>query len=33
MEPYHELYEEPQPDLIIEHLRDLLTLLPKAGRQ
>jgi FMN phosphatase YigB (HAD superfamily) len=30
---YNELYEEPQPDLIIEHLHDLLTLLPKAGRQ
>ncbi len=30
---YKELYEEPQPDLIIQHLHDLLTLLPKAGRQ
>jgi putative hydrolase of the HAD superfamily len=30
---YREWYEEPQPDLIIQHLRDLLTLLPKAGRQ
>ena len=30
---YNELYEEPQPDLIIEHLQDLLTFLPKAGQQ
>ena len=30
---YNELYEEPQPDLIIENLRDLLGLLPKAGQQ
>jgi FMN phosphatase YigB (HAD superfamily) len=30
---HKELYEEPQPDLIIQHLHDLLTLLPKAGRQ
>jgi FMN phosphatase YigB (HAD superfamily) len=30
---YNELYEEPQPDLIIEHLHDLLSFLPKAGPQ
>ena len=30
---YNELYEKPQPDLIIEHLHDLLTFLPKAGQQ
>jgi FMN phosphatase YigB (HAD superfamily) len=30
---YNTLYVEPQPDLIIEHLHDLLTFLPKAGRQ
>jgi FMN phosphatase YigB (HAD superfamily) len=30
---YKALYEEPQPDLTIEHLHDLLTFLPKAGQQ
>jgi FMN phosphatase YigB (HAD superfamily) len=30
---YNEFYEEPQPDLIIEHLHDLLAFLPKAGQQ
>src|SRR5262249_21715044 len=30
---YPKLHEVPQPDLIIEHLSDLLTLLPKAGQQ
>jgi FMN phosphatase YigB (HAD superfamily) len=30
---YNELYEEPQPDLIIERIQDLLNFLPKAGRQ
>jgi FMN phosphatase YigB (HAD superfamily) len=30
---YNGLYEKPQPDLIIEHLQDLLTFLPKAGQQ
>jgi HAD superfamily hydrolase (TIGR01549 family) len=29
---YNELYEEPQPDLTIEHLHNLLTFLPKAGQ-
>ena len=30
---YNEWYEEPRPDLIIEHLHDLLSFLPKAGPQ
>jgi FMN phosphatase YigB (HAD superfamily) len=30
---YNDLYEEPQPDLIIEHIQDLLAFLPKAGQQ
>ena len=30
---YNGLYETAQPDLIIEHLHDLLTFLPKAGQQ
>jgi FMN phosphatase YigB (HAD superfamily) len=30
---YNDFYEEPRPDLIIEHLHDLLALLPKAGPQ
>lgn len=30
---YNELYEKPQPDLIVEHLHNLLTFLPKAGQQ
>lgn len=30
---YNNLYEEPQPDLIIENIQDLLAFLPKAGQQ
>jgi HAD superfamily hydrolase (TIGR01549 family) len=33
IQQYHYFYHKPQPDLIIEHLSDLLTVFQKAGKQ